>query len=138
MATLSERPAFEQLGADECWRLLGSRTFGRICLSVEERVHVGLTSYVVQAGRVYFRAAAFGAVARRARSRPVTLEVDDVAGDRLAGWVVTATGLAHHVDDAATLASLWSPVRPVPWESGLEPLWIALAPDVVEGRRLRG
>jgi len=133
----SERPLFGRLGADECRWLLSSRSSGRICFSVDDRVQVMLTAYVARTDRIYFRAAAFGRVARRAQTRPVTLQVDDMQSDHQASWSVTVTGTSQRVDDAATLASLWSPVRPVPWEAGQEPLWIALAADDVQGQRLR-
>ncbi len=137
---LSAGPPVVRLGVEECWRLLGAATLGRLCVCVDHRVQVVLTSYVVRVGRVYFRAAAFGAVARRARAHQVTLEVDEVresAAGSLAGWTVTVSGSARSLTDTATLAALWSPVRPPAWESGREPLWIELLPAAVEGRRLR-
>lgn len=137
MRTLSDRPAFEHLGAAECWQLVRSRSFGRICFWVDDRVQVVLAAYTVKGERVYFRAAAFGEVARRVRSRAVTLQVDDMTADHQAGWAVTVTGAARLVSDPGTVASLWSPVRPVTWEFGAEPLWISLTPDDVQGQRMR-
>jgi nitroimidazol reductase NimA-like FMN-containing flavoprotein (pyridoxamine 5'-phosphate oxidase superfamily) len=133
---LNDGPAFARLGSAESWRLLATRSFGRVSFSLEDRVHVVQTSYVVRDGVIYFRAAAFGAVARQTESRPVTLQVDDMLGDHQAHWSVTFSGRAHRVDDAATLALLWSPVRPHAWESGVDGLWIALEPDDVRGQRL--
>lgn len=135
---LNDGQSLEHLGAAECWRLLGSQRFGRLCFCVDDRVEVVLTPYVARTDRIYFRAATFGPVARRVLTRQVTLQVDDLRGDRQAGWSVTATGTAVHVEDAATLASLWSPVRPAPWGSDQEALWVELAPDDVRGQRLRG
>lgn len=133
---LSNGPAFARLGSTESWRLLGSRSFGRVSFSIDERVHVVQTGYVVVEGTIYFRAAAFGAVARQVESRPVTLQADDMVEDRQAHWSVTFTGRAHRVHDAATLALLWSPLRPHAWETGVDGLWIALVPDDVRGQRL--
>ena len=47
------------------------------------------------------------------------------------------TGDVQPVEDAATLASLWTPVRPVQWDAGQSSLWVALTPDDVQGRRVR-
>jgi nitroimidazol reductase NimA-like FMN-containing flavoprotein (pyridoxamine 5'-phosphate oxidase superfamily) len=125
------------LGADECWRLLGNHTFGRICFGVDERVQVVLTAFATRAQHVYFRAAAFGPVARRVLTRPVTLQVDDLQGDQAASWSITVTGVAHPVDDPATLAALWTPVRPAVREHRQDSLWIALTPDDLQGQRFR-
>ena len=126
----------ESLGTDECWRLLGSCTLGRLCLDTGERVHVALTPYVVRERRVCFRAVAFGLVARHVLTRPVTFQADDVHDDGGAAWAVTATGGAAHVSDPATLAALWTPVRPPTWSVRPESVWIALTPDDVRGQRL--
>jgi uncharacterized protein len=134
---LSDGPAFVRLGADECWQLLASRSFGRISFCVDHRVEVVLTAYVIRSDSIFFRAAAFGPVARQAQTRPVTLQIDDMHDDQQATWSVKVTGSAHRVDDAATLASLWTPVRPQSWESGVEPLWIGLTPQDVQGKRGR-
>ena len=73
----------------------------------------------------------------RTAGRPVTLEVDDVSGDRQATWSVTVTGDSHPVEDAATLAALWSAVRPQAWESSQEAIWISLSAEDVQGQRVR-
>jgi nitroimidazol reductase NimA-like FMN-containing flavoprotein (pyridoxamine 5'-phosphate oxidase superfamily) len=133
---LNDGSAGERPGAAECWRLLGAHSVGRLCFCVGERVHVVLTAYVVLDEHLYFRAAAFGPLARRVLTRPVTLQVDDLQSDRRATWTVTATGAAQHVDDASTLAALWTPVRPTPQDVGHEPRWISLTPDEIQCRRI--
>lgn len=134
---LSDGHSLEHLGADECWGLLGRHGFGRVCFWSDDRVHVAMTPFVARPPRIYFRAVAFGSVARRVLTRPVTLQADDMHHDRQATWAVTATGSAQHVRDASTLASLWTPVRPEPWDVGQGSLWIELTPDDVQGQRLR-
>ena len=134
---LSEGQALETLGPKECRSLLESHAFGRLCFSTDDRVQVALTPYVAREGRIYFRAAAFGTVARRVLTRPVTLHIDDLQGNKQASWSVTAIGAAQHVTDAATLAALWTPIRPAPWGIGQESLWIELTPDAVQGQQLR-
>lgn len=135
--SLAHGPAFERLGPDESWQLLATHAFGRICFCAGDRTQLVLTAYLVQGGTIYFRASAFGAVARQVESRPVTLQVDDMCADSQASWSVTFTGTSHRVVDAATQASLWSPVRPHAWDTGGEGLWIALEPDEIQGQRVR-
>ena len=134
---MSDGPAFERLRTAECWRLLADCSFGRICFCIDERVEILPSAYTLRPGLVYFRAAAFGPVARQVHSRPVTMQVDDLAADRPATWSVTVTGPSHRVESAATLADLWSPVRPHLWVVGAEPMWIALAAEDVRGQRVR-
>lgn len=133
---MTATPPTEDLDVRECWRRLAARGLGRICFCVDERVEVVLAPYVVRDGLVYCRAAAFGPVARRAPEHSVTLQVDDVAGDR-ATWSVAVTGTARHVTDAGTTAFLWTPVRRAAHEVGREPLWIGVDADEVTGRRIR-
>jgi uncharacterized protein len=135
--SLNDGPGVERLGAPECWQLLDTRSFGRISFCVKNRVTMVLTSYVVRDTMAYFRAAAFGPVARLAESREVTLQVDDMVGNRPARWSVTVTGSCRRVSDAATLAALWSPVRPTLWDTVTEPIWVELTGNLVLGQRKR-
>lgn len=132
---LRKDQAPERLGVPECWRVLELHTYGRLCTNVGDRVEVSSTPYVAKDRRIFFRTAAFGPLARRVLARPVTLQLDDLRGDQQASWAVAAAGRAHPVEDAATLAALWTPVRPAPWGVGRDALWIELVPDHVEGHR---
>ncbi len=134
---LSTGPAVEHLGATACLTLLGSRSFGRVCSSVDGVVCVDLTTYAVRGSALYFRAAAFGQVARRGRTRPITLQVDDAQDDLAPSWSVTASGTASRVEHAATLASLWSAPRTQPWEAGTTAQWLVLGIESLQGRRVR-
>ncbi len=134
---LSAGPAVERLGAADCRVLLGSRSFGRVCSSVDGVVRVDLTTYALRGSALYFRAAAFGEVARRGRTHPVTLQVDDARDDLPPSWSVTASGAASRVEHAATLASLWSAPRTPPWEAGTSAQWLVLGIELLQGRRVR-
>jgi hypothetical protein len=134
---LRQSQVLERLGAAECWRVLEAHRFGRLCFCTDDRVEVAMTPYVAGQGRIHLRAAAFGPLARRVLARPVTLQLDDLQGDQQASWAVTVTGAVHPVEDAATLAALWTPVRPAPWATGREAMWVELVPDDVRGQRSR-
>ncbi|VXC54197.1 pyridoxamine 5'-phosphate oxidase family protein [Nocardioides sp. AX2bis] len=138
MATrgLGTSAALEELDAGTCRTLLGSRSFGRICLVVEDRVVVVVTTYVLQGSELRFRAAAFGPAVRGARERPVTFQVDDAEDGGPPTWSVTVSGIPQRVQEAAVLASLWSAPRTQPWEAGLTSQWLTLVTDDVRGRRV--
>lgn len=133
---LGASAALEVLDADTCRTLLGSRCFGRICLVVEDRVVVVLTTYVLQGSDLRFRAATFGPAARRARERPVTFQVDDARDGEPPSWSVTVAGVPQRVQEASVLASLWSAPRSRPWEAGLTSQWLTLGTDGAQGRRV--
>lgn len=134
---VSAGPSPARLDEAGCWALLGTRTFGRVCSCVDDgAVTVALTTYALRGPSLFFRAAAFGAVARRGRLRPVTLQVDDAQDDLPPRWSVTVSGPASRVDDPATLAALWSPPRVHPWETGRSALWLRLDVTTLRGRRV--
>ncbi len=139
MATegLSTGRTVEVLDRECCLAMLGSRSFARLCSSGPDGVVVvDLTTYALQGPDLYFRASAFGQVAR-VRGRPVTLQVDDAQDDRPPTWSVTVRGPASRVEDAAILAMLWSAPRSRPWEAGLSAQWLALGLGAVQGRLVR-
>ncbi|RYC13869.1 pyridoxamine 5'-phosphate oxidase family protein [Nocardioides zhouii] len=127
---------FTDLGADECWRLVGVHGVGRVVFAGATYTRVVPTTYDAIHGTAYFRAPTFGELARRADGHEVLLCVDNVDRHDLTGWSVEMTGTAHRVEDAATVATLWSLGRPQSWFPGLQTQWIALPVAQVRGQRV--
>jgi len=133
---MTAAPPFERLTADECWRLVGARGAGRIAFAGDTALRVVPTRYDVDHATAYVRATTFGELARSVHGRGTTLQVDDVDPLTLTGWSVQLSGVAHRVEDAATVAFLWSLERPAPWSPGPTTQWLALAVDTIEGQRV--
>ena len=128
--------ALENLTIDECWRLVAHRGFGRVVYAGDNTTQVVPTTYEVTSGTAYFRAPPFGELARRADRHVISLQVDDIDRRTLTGWSVQMSGRAHRVEDAATVASLWSLGRPAAWIPGAQTQWIALPVDHMQGQRV--
>ncbi|RYC13381.1 pyridoxamine 5'-phosphate oxidase family protein [Nocardioides zhouii] len=128
---------FAKLDTDECWRLVGVHGVGRIVFTGDTYTRVVPTIYDAVGGTAYFRAPVFGELARRADGNCVSLNVDNLEHSDLTGWSVQMSGTAHRVQDAATVAWLWSFGRPQTWYPGRQTQWIALEVDQVRGQRVR-
>lgn len=138
MSQVHSRRTFANLDPDACWRLVGDHGVGRVVFAGDTCTNVVPTTYDAISGTAYFRAPTFGELARRADRHVISLQVDDIDGGSLTGWSVQMTGRAHRVEDAATVASLWSLGRPAAWFPGAQTQWIALPVDRVHGQRVGG
>lgn len=133
---LNEIRTFAHLGPDECWRLIGSHGIGRVVFTGETHTQIVPTTYDAANGTAYFRAPAFGELARRVDGRTASLQVDDIDRGTFSGWSVLMTGTAHRVEKAATVAALWRLGRPHAWFPGTQVQWIALPVTIVRGERV--
>ena len=133
---LSSTRTFANLAAAECWRLVGDHGVGRVVFAGDTYPQVVPTSYDAISGTAYFRAPTFGDLARRTDRHVISLQVDDIEPGTLTGWSVQLSGAAHRVEDAATVASLWSLGRPHTWFPGAQTQWIAIPVDHVQGQRV--
>lgn len=127
---------FAHLDPDECWRLVGRHGVGRVVFTGDTYTQVVPTTYDAVNGDAYFRAPTFGELARRVDGHTASLQVDEIDPNAFTGWSVLMTGTAHRVQDAATVASLWSLGRPHAWLPGAQTQWIALSVDHVRGQRV--
>lgn len=137
ISNVSNARKFSQLVPDECWRLVGSHGIGRVVFTGDTHPQIVPTTYDAVNGTAYFRAPAFGELARRVDGQTTSLQVDDIDPETFTGWSVLMTGTAHRVEDAATMASLWGLGRPPSWFPGAQSQWIALPVDALRGERVR-
>ena len=127
---------FATLDPDECWRLVGGHGVGRVVFAGDTYTHVVPTTYDAVNTTAYFRAPTFGQLARRTDGHTISLCVDDIQATTFTGWSVQMSGTAHRVQDAATVASLWSLGRPHAWFPGTQTQWIALPVEHLQGQRV--
>lgn len=126
----------EDLGADDCWRLLESLETGRIAFADDSRIYVFPVNHIVRDRRLYFRTSAYGAIGTSLRDREASFEVDEFDDFLQAGWSVLASGCAQPVEDPGLLSELWASNPPEPWADGVRTLFIRLEPDQVTGRHV--
>ncbi len=128
--------AFERLDAEQCWKLVGSQGTGRIGFMSDTHIEIVPARYDAHRGTAYFRAGTFGELARRVHGQSVSLQVEELDRRTFSGWSVLMSGQAHRVEDAATVAALWSAGRPSPWLPSPDSQWIALPVDDIAGERV--
>lgn len=133
--------AFESLTPDECWRLLGEASLGRLAVTDADGMpDVFPLNMLVHEGALYARSAEGSKLSAIATRPEAALEVD--GEDEEYRWSVVARGLAARLDtdvDSATDAEIEaSGVLRLPSANpGGKPHVIRLTPVSVSGRRIR-
>jgi nitroimidazol reductase NimA-like FMN-containing flavoprotein (pyridoxamine 5'-phosphate oxidase superfamily) len=67
----------------------------------------------------------------------VAFEIDGVDLDHHQGWSVLVRGVLHHLDHN-DIELMRTRFDPKPWPEGERSSWLAVKPQAVTGRRLRG
>ena len=122
----------EEIGREECLRLLASLSVGRIAVALPgEPPLVVPVNYVLDGEVVVFRSEP-GSKVHAARKQPVSFEVDYVDPFHQTGWSVLVQGAAYEAT-AREVRNLWV----VPWAGGKKDHWIRIVPKGISGRRIR-
>jgi nitroimidazol reductase NimA-like FMN-containing flavoprotein (pyridoxamine 5'-phosphate oxidase superfamily) len=129
--------AVETLSSADCLDLLSSRDLGRIALVIDDQPEIFPVNYAIDRPTVVFRVAP-GTKPALAMNRRIAFEVDHL--DRKAGvaWSVIVKGVALDVTtskDPFTAFLRTADVRPA--APGDRPLWMAIYPSEISGRRFR-
>lgn len=118
-----------------CLELVGSRSFGRVGVTVGALPTVLPVNYRLKNETIYFRSGAGQKLAAATARHVVAFEVDEADAYGHAGWSVVVTGIAEVVEDPMEVLQLEQFGVPS-WVVGGNAKLIALATDVVSGRRL--
>jgi nitroimidazol reductase NimA-like FMN-containing flavoprotein (pyridoxamine 5'-phosphate oxidase superfamily) len=124
-----------ELDRAESLDLLMAKKVGRIAFLAEDGPVVLPMNYVLSGDHIIVRTVAFGVVARSAIDQKVAFEVDEVDDFLEAGWSVLVRGAATLLSDDQ-LELLKSSATPDPWAEGPRTLFISIACDQLNGRRL--
>jgi nitroimidazol reductase NimA-like FMN-containing flavoprotein (pyridoxamine 5'-phosphate oxidase superfamily) len=127
--------ALEQLSRNECLRLLGQVTLGRIVYSRQALPAVELVNFALHAGSIVIRTDSGGKLAAATRGAVVAFEADNVDAAAHTGWSVTVVGYCEAVADGAEISRL-EQIELVPWAPGKHDHFIRISPAIVNGRRL--
>ena len=96
-------PNLETLTTDECVRLLGQATVGRIAISVGALPVILPVNFVVQDGAIVFRTVAGSKLAAATSQAVVAFEIGDHEPDGRSGWSVMVQGMSYEVNDPDAL-----------------------------------
>ena len=126
----------EELSYGRCRELLGGGIFGRVAVCTPEGPRVVPVNYSLVSEAVVFRTTTDGFLAQHSLEKPIAFEVDHVDYADHRGWSVLATGTGRQVEDPAVLALIKRTWEPRPWAGGDRSLYVRLAWDRLDGRRL--
>jgi nitroimidazol reductase NimA-like FMN-containing flavoprotein (pyridoxamine 5'-phosphate oxidase superfamily) len=124
------------LDPDECLRLLGTRTVGRLAYVARAGVpDIAPVNYGVADGCILIRSGAGPKLQAADRRELVAFEVDDLDEAGRGGWSVVVHGRAERV----TQGRRQDPSEvPEPWAAGPRVHTIRITPRRITGRRIAG
>jgi uncharacterized protein len=102
--TARDRNDLEVLSYDECLRLLGSRTVGRVAFVDAGTPIIVPVNYLLDGASVVIRSAPGSKLDTADRARPLAFEIDDHDPSTRTGWSVLLTGIADPVDDEEAIS----------------------------------
>lgn len=127
--------ALSTIPEDECLRLLGGATLGRVALSIGALPVVLPVNFVMDHGDVVLRTSSGTKLDAALAGAVVAFEADEYDPVYHAGWSVLLTGVATVVtrpDELDRLKRL--PLRP--WASGERDHYVRIVKHTVTGRRI--
>lgn len=119
---------FLTIDPDECRRLLGDASVGRVSWVSSDGLQVLPVNYVLVDDSVVFRVAAGTILAELTTPAQVAFEVDDLDQATATGWSVLLRGRssAYEGDPAAVASRAWAP--------GVRDVVVKIAPHSWSGR----
>ncbi|HZT67093.1 MAG TPA: pyridoxamine 5'-phosphate oxidase family protein [Acidimicrobiales bacterium] len=123
----------ELLDEDECRRLLGVRSVGRIGVSVQSLPAIFPVNYRLVGDRILFRTAVGTKFDAAVAGAVVGFEVDWFDSFGHEGWSVLVVGRASIVPPEEDL----DPTLVRPWADGDRHHLVAIAIELISGRRIR-
>ena len=119
----------------ECWRLLETRSVGRLAVVVDDQPEIVPVNYLVVDSAVVFRTEGGTKLHALESHHQVAFEADEIDGPARTGWSVMVKGKAEEIRDPAPLRHLRAMPLDV-WASGERPHWIRIVPFEITGRRI--
>lgn len=123
------------LDEDECLKLLGSVSIGRVGVSVGALPAIFPVNYVLLDGAIVFRTGAGTKLAAATDHVVVAFEVDSFDSLHQSGWSVLVVGAAVVVTDPADLQAAGR-LALQPWVDGMRDHYVRLPVEFVSGRRI--
>ena len=126
-----------RLSSAESIRLLSTVSLGRIAFTHHALPAIRAVSHLVENGDIIIRNHHGSPVispASLARGVVIAYEAGEIDADAYLGWSVTATGIAHLVDDPCEGSRYQQELKP--WTAAEEGEVIRVHPEIISGYRL--
>ncbi|MGZ4297536.1 MAG: pyridoxamine 5'-phosphate oxidase family protein [Solirubrobacteraceae bacterium] len=141
MITEGSSPLLAELGRDECLRLLGAASVGRVVVltGVGHTPVIRPVNYVFDevSQSVVFRATPGTKLITLLRAARAWFEVDEIDPVSRSGWSVIISGVAEPVTQRHEISRL-ERLALHSWIAGPDSRWIRIRARVVSGRRVQG
>jgi uncharacterized protein len=127
----------EVLSPDECLRLLGQASVGRLVYVDDIGPTAVPVNYAMAGADIVIRVE--GGTKQQAMSQSIlAFEVDHIDEDTRSGWSVVARGpgLELELDRLSSTLDRLQSGFPHPWALGVHNVWLQITPKFLTGRRL--
>jgi nitroimidazol reductase NimA-like FMN-containing flavoprotein (pyridoxamine 5'-phosphate oxidase superfamily) len=131
-----DRNGLEVLSRDECLRLLGGCTFGRVGVTMGALPAVLPINYRLIGDRIVFRTSGGTKLDAAIRGAVVAFEVDDLEPLAHSGWSVMVTGIAQEVTEPGDLQIVEAAGVPR-WAPAPAEHVVQISTEMISGRRIR-
>ncbi len=128
---MSENNPISKLDAHESWALIGSVRLGRVSSPGSETPDIHPVSYIVRAGKIYFRTAKDSRLSRETVGFDVAFEAAWQEADH--AWSVVALGTARAVEP--TERDVLDEMPILDFAPTIDDLWVEITPNELRGRR---
>ena len=132
--SLDARARLDEIGYDECLKLLAGHHIGRLAVVVDDQPLVFPVNYALSGRDIVFRTDP-GTKLHAASGHRVAFEIDDSDPLYHDGWSVLVVGIAREEHDPARLQAL-AELPLSPWGSGMKSHWMCIGRGAITGRRL--
>jgi len=124
----------DELGTDQCWRLLERCSVGRLGFAAEGEQLILPVNYVVDGHSVVVRTGRTVMLEALGPGATVAFEVDGSDAVSETGWSVLIKGHASEMESPASEAGPQLTLRP--WASGPRDHWLRVMPWSITGRAI--
>lgn len=131
----TDRIGLEILGREECLRLLGTVTLGRVGITIRALPVVVPMNFRLIGDRVVFRVGLGTSLDAAIHNAVVAFEADEVKPYGGGGWSVSVTGVAREITDPDEIAQMRHE-NVARWTEWGADRYIAISTDMVSGRRI--
>jgi uncharacterized protein len=130
-------PLPQELGIDECRRLIEDGGVGRVAFRSGSGQHIVPVNFQLDRDSIVFRTTPYSELGRLTPGSEAAFEVDELDVGNKSGWSVVAKGPLEKVpDNFETAAIRFFGKDPTPWAGRARRLYLRLAWRELTGRRL--
>lgn len=130
-----DRHGLEKLDRDQCLTLLGTRSIGRVAVTIAALPAIFPVNFTLMDDDIVFRSSPGSKLTAAAQRAVVAFEVDDVDNMYHSGWSVLVVGPASEITDRAELERA-ERLPLTPWAPGSKGHYIRIRSELVSGRRI--